>query len=162
MMNAQRNEQVEFATAALRRNEDIPNKWTAIDACDAVSAIHPRVFAKHPKLRNTSVLKILQFRLSRDDDVLESLERLRTTLQLCLSETPWKEDKDSDAWFRESVNNADLVSDPHNDEENRNIGEPDDEEEFYDQQHYEDEEDDESECDGEVCYKPYCPCQHRY
>jgi hypothetical protein len=176
-MNEQPNAQVKFALVALRRNEEFPGKWTAIDACDAVSALHPSVFSSNPYLRSVSVEKLVQLRTCRDTDVLESLERLRVTLEASLEE-PWRADEGFDATFRETVTNPDFIIDARDtlfvDDEHVSA-EQVEHEQFYSQvlrmedaQRDWDEvrdllqSDDEDECDDRPCYRPGCLCHDRF
>lgn len=159
------NQQVEFARALLLRNEAFPGKWTAIEACNAVSDVHPSIFAKHPKLRNISIVKVCELRLSKDDDVLQSLERLRVTLELSLLEHPWHEDEGFDDTFRSMVTNPDFIFDTRDTivshSENIERSREEEQEELFDTQDFFQSDEEPEECDGDPCYNPACVCQDR-
>lgn len=98
------------AKQAVELNISSPSKDTCVAALLEVARLPFFRFAKHPKLRNTCLAKIITLRNHpvADEDVLDALELLRVTLWQSLDCDPWKEDERDEA-FRNSVSSHNLV-----------------------------------------------------
>lgn len=87
-----------------------PNKATFVSAILEIARLQPYRFARHPRLRNTCLAKILACRdhPNADADVLDALEMLRVSLWQCLDQDPWVSDE-REKEFREAVSLHTLV-----------------------------------------------------